>query len=275
MKKIFALLLVVLLVVSFTACGSGVAAASEPTPEPTTEPPTTQTEVATHEKLTNACAYINDQCFPAFEYKNAYVSGDGLVVSIAQEGMEDVVTLVKEYNITSIQDQWGTIRETTVSGYNKIVTEILPLFEINDVTVTFNLVGDVNHNKLLVSCIDGNIVYDILSDDTDIAPTETPEPDKEITIGMKNALASAKSYLSFSAFSYTGLIGQLEYEGYTTEEATYAVDNCGADWNEQAARCAESYLKYSSFSRTGLIEQLEYEGFTYAQAVYGVEANGY
>ena len=92
---------------------------------------------------------------------------------------------------------------------------------------------------------------------------------------MKNALKTAKSYLRYSAFSYTGLVGQLEYEGYTTQEATYAVDNCGADWNEQAAKCAESYLKYSSFSRTGLIEQLEYEGFTYAQALYGVKAVGY
>ena len=105
-------------------------------------------------------------------------------------------------------------------------------------------------------------------------PTEQPKK-SEITIGMKNALKTAKSYLRYSAFSYTGLIGQLEYEGYTTQEATYAVDNCGADWNEQAAKCAESYLKYSSFSRTGLIEQLEYEGFTYAQALYGVKAVGY
>ena len=95
------------------------------------------------------------------------------------------------------------------------------------------------------------------------------------TMGERNALESAKSYLKYSAFSYSGLIEQLEFEGYSTSEATYAVDHCGADWNEQAALSAASYLKSSSFSKQGLIDQLEFEGFTHAQAVYGVEKNGY
>lgn len=95
------------------------------------------------------------------------------------------------------------------------------------------------------------------------------------TMGQKNALKKAKSYLSHSAFSYSGLVKQLEFEKYTHEEAVYAVDNCGADWNEQAAKKAKSYLSHSSFSRDGLIDQLEYEGFTHEQAVYGVEQNGY
>lgn len=94
-------------------------------------------------------------------------------------------------------------------------------------------------------------------------------------MGEKNALRQAKSYLNVSAFSYSGLIEQLEYEGYTTAEATYGADHCGADWNEQAAKSARSYLKVSAFSKQGLIEQLEYEGFTHAQAVYGVEQAGY
>ena len=81
--------------------------------------------------------------------------------------------------------------------------------------------------------------------------------------------------MKYSAFSYTGLISQLEYEGYSTEDATFAADNCGADWAEQAAKSAKEYLDYSSFSRDGLIDQLEYEGFTHDQAVYGVEQNGY
>lgn len=101
--------------------------------------------------------------------------------------------------------------------------------------------------------------------------TQTGEP----TMGQKNALAKAKSYLNYSAFSYKGLIEQLEYEKFSTADATYAVDNCGADWFEQAAKKAKSYLSFTSFSRDGLIEQLEYEGFTHEQAVYGVEQNGY
>lgn len=102
-------------------------------------------------------------------------------------------------------------------------------------------------------------------------PTQTGEP----TMGQKNALAKAKSYLDYSAFSYKGLIEQLEYEKFSTADATYAVDNCGADWFEQATKKAKSYLSFMSFSRDGLIEQLEHEGFTHEQAVYGVEQNGY
>lgn len=95
------------------------------------------------------------------------------------------------------------------------------------------------------------------------------------TTGEKNALRSAREYLSFSAFSYTGLINQLEYEGYSTEEATYAADNCNANWNEQAAKSAKEYLDMSSFSRQELINQLIYEGYTQEQAEYGVTRNGY
>ena len=96
-----------------------------------------------------------------------------------------------------------------------------------------------------------------------------------ITLGQKNAVAKAKSYINYSAFSRKGLIEQLEYEGFTNSEAIYGTDNCGADWNQQAAKKAESYMKYSSFSRSGLLEQLEYEGFTKEQAEYGAKAVGY
>jgi hypothetical protein len=103
----------------------------------------------------------------------------------------------------------------------------------------------------------------------------TEEATEDMTLGQKNALASAKDYLIYSAFSHKGLIQQLEFEGYSTEDATFAADNCGADWNEQAARSAQSYLDYDSYSRQGLIEQLLYEGFTNEQAEYGVTAVGY
>lgn len=124
-------------------------------------------------------------------------------------------------------------------------------------------------------CGFGISIKDSESLDIESLPPATYQPTKNKTIGEKNALESAKSYLSFMPFSYSGLIEQLEYEGYTHSEAVYGADNCGADWYEQAALSARSYLDSMSFSRQGLIEQLEYEGFTHAQAVYGVEQNGY
>lgn len=104
-------------------------------------------------------------------------------------------------------------------------------------------------------------------------PTEKPAD--TMTMSQKNALRSAESYLEYMAFSYSGLIEQLEYEKYSHDDAVYAADNCGADWNEQAVKCAKNYLDTMPFSRDELIEQLEYEGFTHDQAVYGVEQNGY
>ena len=77
--------------------------------------------------------------------------------------------------------------------------------------------------------------------------------------------------MNYSAFSYSGLIKQLEYEKYTTDEATFAADNCDADWSAQALRAAEDYLDYSAFSYAGLIKQLEYEGYTSDQAAYGAD----
>lgn len=90
------------------------------------------------------------------------------------------------------------------------------------------------------------------------------------TSGERKALEMAHDYLNYTAFSRSGLIEQLEYEGFSHSEAEYAVENCGADWNGQAAKSAQSYLDYTSFSRSGLIDQLIYEGFTYEQAEYGV-----
>lgn len=94
------------------------------------------------------------------------------------------------------------------------------------------------------------------------------------TAGQSNALKKAKSYLKFSQFSYEGLIGQLEYEKFSYDDAVYAVDNCGADWNEQALGKAKSYLDFSAFSYSGLISQLEYEKFTTEQAAYGADNCG-
>lgn len=107
--------------------------------------------------------------------------------------------------------------------------------------------------------------------DTEPEETENSASGKELTLGMQNALKKAESYLSVTAFSYNGLIEQLEYNGFTHEEAVFGADYCIADWNEQALKKAESYLNTTAFSYQGLIEQLEHEGFTSEEATYGVD----
>lgn len=95
-----------------------------------------------------------------------------------------------------------------------------------------------------------------------------------VTVSQKNAVAKAKAYLSYTAFSHDGLVAQLEYEQFSAADATYGADNSGADWNVQAAKKAKDYMSYSSFSRGSLIDQLEYEKFTPDQAAYGASAVG-
>lgn len=94
------------------------------------------------------------------------------------------------------------------------------------------------------------------------------------TVSQQNALRAAGNYLEYTAFSRTGLIKQLEFEEYSTKDATWAVERVTVDWNEQAAKSAQNYLDYTAFSRSGLIDQLVFEGFTAKQAKYGVSQTG-
>lgn len=107
------------------------------------------------------------------------------------------------------------------------------------------------------------------------------EPQAPILSGpQRNALRSARSYISMQGFSRKGLIEQLssEYgEGYEVADATIAVDSLDVDWNEQASRSAQSYLDMMGFSCQGLIEQLSSsagEKFTKSEARYGAQQAG-
>ncbi|MBV1755875.1 MAG: Ltp family lipoprotein [Methanobacterium sp.] len=104
------------------------------------------------------------------------------------------------------------------------------------------------------------------------APTVDQRP--TTTAGQEQAAKMAENYLNTMPFSRSGLIEQLEFEGFTRQEAEYGVDQTGADWNKQSAKMAENYLNTMPFSRSGLIEQLEFEGFTRQQAEYGARAAG-
>lgn len=95
-----------------------------------------------------------------------------------------------------------------------------------------------------------------------------------MTASQEQAQRKAKSYLDFTSFSRKGLIGQLEFDKFSTADATFAVDSLNVDWSEQAAKKAKQYLEFTSFSRDGLKAQLEFDGFTPAEAEHGVNSTG-
>lgn len=162
-----------------------------------------------------------------------------------------------------------------ISGY-PLECQIYCITE-NDYLVSFIFGIDGTATTEVKDLFNAQIVKVINSVDVSdfLVSTKKPEPTAAPTTGESNALKKAFQYLNVMAFSRTGLIAQLEYDGFTTAEATYAVDNCGTDWNEQAASKAEQYLSIMGFSKDGLISQLEYDGFTHEQAVYGAAQNGY
>jgi hypothetical protein len=148
--------------------------------------------------------------------------------------------------------------------------------EIGEIASTFGNLSAV----LLSNSVSGKPVSDSTpANDTSSKPdntivineNSTPKPTNSATRGETNALSRAKEYLAVMPFSHKGLIEQLKYEGFSSSEAKYGADHCGANWNKQAILKARAYLEIMSFSRQGLIEQLEYDGFTHAQAVYGVD----
>jgi len=105
---------------------------------------------------------------------------------------------------------------------------------------------------------------------TTTVATDTTVEDAAVT----NARRTAESYLEYTAFSRSGLIKQLEFEGYTTAAATVAVDSLDVDWNDQAVKSAKNYLELQGFSHSGLVNQLEFEGYTPEQAEHGATAAG-
>jgi len=106
------------------------------------------------------------------------------------------------------------------------------------------------------------------------------EPTRELTAPQRNAMRSARQYISMQGFSRNGLIKQLSSEagdGYNVADATVAVDSLDIDWNQAAERSAKQYLDMQGFSCHGLVEQLSStagDGYTLSQARYGAKRAG-
>lgn len=201
-------------------------------------------------------------------------SADEEMVSEYAQGLRDAIEGLHAHELS----EWAIVQEATCSSpgarqatcstCGETVTESIAALPHTDgeweVTKNFsvNPSGTVTPGERSLKCaVCGQVIRS--------------EPyTVELTVSQQNAMKTAGSYLSFTAFSHDGLVDQLEFEGYPTEDAIFAADNCGADWNEQAAQKAADYLDFMGFSRAGLIEQLQFEGFTYEQAVYGVDSVG-
>lgn len=295
-KRILATVLAALLLLPCGGCGgevvesavsseveSSVEPTATPEPTPTPTPAPTPAFTVTESDKDYCISLVNDALHEMGETENiVYLSDatptpDGVYKMYFEIGERKLQATfyqkkdeLKLLTVSRRRDEQNIIYYCTD---NTLIGEYLDL--------TFASFYDYQLDQLVRSFsatteLDGNfVVYSPTPEPTATPePTVTPTPTPAPTLSQQNAVKKAQSYLKYTAFSYSGLVKQLEYEQFSHEDAVYGVDHCGADWFEQAVEKAKDYLDYSSFSRGGLIDQLEYEGFTNEQAVYAVDTIG-
>lgn len=223
--------------------------------------------------------YLSDMT-GAFFVQQFDASSMGVSLDDHKAALESVGA-VMDAQATVVDSEWSTLNDEDayIISYTMDVSEIattnVSVFFFVGETICSVTFTDFGGTGMILNYAQPILDTITFNQESDKDTSEVSKTTEEMTMGQKNAMSKAKDYLEYSAFSYSGLIEQLEFEGFSTEDATFAVDRCGADWNEQAAQKAKDYLDYSSFSRDSLIEQLEFEGFTTEQAEYGVTAVGY
>ena len=196
-------------------------------------------------------------------------------------------------NLNKMKDAIAETWSKLASSLSSFTEQLLPPLKMGGHVQTVNLYlvdklnsrNEYSQDEYLIWAQNGTVLYDYAKDGGSAAPAQKPTetasappatepkttaPQRAATFGEQNALQAAYDYLDVMAFSYTGLIEQLEYEGYSASEAKYGADHCGADWNEQAVKSGREYLDSMAFSSSELYEQLLYEGFTASQAQYAI-----
>ncbi len=160
---------------------------------------------------------------------------------------------------------WGLYdaNRRLVSSYNGIASNNNGTWYIKDGKVNFGFDGELTVN---------GSTYPVKGGKVDItAPKADPTQGTET---QQKALEKAKEHIREMPLSYSSLQSLLISDNFTREDAAWACDHCGADWNEMARQKALENLNLTTFSHEDLVDQLIYEGFTREQAEYGATKAG-
>lgn len=118
-------------------------------------------------------------------------------------------------NIGNVVNNWATIFNENIKEVEDVRKEIGNLYDYYNLKVTYK--DKFIQKDFFMEAGSGKVEF------------QSEKELMELTTGQKNALKKAKSYLSFSEFSKSGLTNQLQHAGFTEEEVAFAVENCGAD----------------------------------------------
>lgn len=170
---------------------------------------------------------------------------------------------------------WSGIKDSFVNVCQTIRDSMDQAGQVNAKAV-LNILNDTNQDLMLLSIEDGEVVYDVTSEDS--TPMESvPEETSSVPLENVNALVQAESYSEVMHMSKQGIYDQLtsEYGGQFSEEAAqYAIDNLVADFNANALAQAEQYSDTMHMSKQAIYDQLvsEYGGqFTEEEAQYAID----
>lgn len=105
---------------------------------------------------------------------------------------------------------------------------------------------------------------------------ETREYTIELTTSQKNSLKTAAKLISSIHPSYTFLTGELlvNCEGFSPEDAKFAGDYCGADWDEQAVLFCQGKIREGE-SENYIRDDMRWYGFTEEQINYALSQSEY
>ncbi|MCO4579656.1 Host cell surface-exposed lipoprotein [Streptococcus infantarius subsp. infantarius] len=99
------------------------------------------------------------------------------------------------------------------------------------------------------------------------------------TTTQKEALKKAKDYCQYDYLSKKKLYHQLtDWDGYSEEDAQYAVDHLKANYKKAALKQAKSYYKNMHMSKQGIYDQLSSEmgeKFTPEEAQYAIDNSNF
>ena len=196
---------------------------------------------------------VLEKAFSEYQYNIEYDKEEKMLTLYMQQFMDGMRTMILLY-----PDQ---LRDGAKNFYDQIddigerIYSVLHLKNYPDVSFRYVMVDELNdanlypENAIIYSSINGETTFNLIdesSSEIDVASdkevssdeeeyshdTETSGTLSEVSItpktstanassGEKNALAKAMQYLDYTAFSYSGLIEQLEYEGYTLYNGIY------------------------------------------------------
>ena len=147
-------------------------------------------------------------CYTDIEFGENYFH-----VSVSMDGIESVVNQAISSGVSSESPEWDSIREATITGYN-LVKNVLEesIKTTDDISIQFDLVGDIDHNRRIVSVLEGDIDFDVLEASVD-AGGELSESDKALISLIKSTASDSfnnytvdiKNEIVYVSYSYPGL----------------------------------------------------------------------